>query len=293
MVLEVITLSYTILKKVQVAPNEYDIWIKAPQIATHAKAGQFVIVMADENSERIPLTIADTDKKNAIRVIYQVVGTSTEKLARLAEGDTISNCAGPLGKPSEIPQGKQTLVIGGGVGIAAILTIIKTLKEKDNHVTTILGSRDSEHLILEDEIRQIADETFVYTDDGSTGKKGMVTDGMKALFEAGRQFDTAWAVGPTIMMKFCSLVAKEQNLLIWTSLNPIMIDGTGMCGGCRVKVKDTIKYACVDGPEFDGRYVDWDILMNRQKQYLKEESESEHVCKLGGLNPSQSREGES
>ncbi|MEA1884892.1 MAG: sulfide/dihydroorotate dehydrogenase-like FAD/NAD-binding protein [Thermotogota bacterium] len=291
--MEVIILSYTILKKAQVAPNEYDIWIKAPQIATHAKAGQFVIVMADENSERIPLTIADTDEKEAIRVIYQVVGTSTEKLARLAEGDAISNCAGPLGKPSEIPRGKQTLVIGGGVGIAAILTIIKTLKEKGNHVTTILGSRDSEHLILEDEIRQIADETLVYTDDGSTGKKGMVTDGMKALFETGKQFDAAWAVGPTIMMKFCSLVAKEQDLLIWTSLNPIMIDGTGMCGGCRVKVKDTIKYACVDGPEFDGRYVDWDILMNRQKQYLKEESESKHVCKLGGINPSQSKEGES
>jgi NAD(P)H-flavin reductase len=196
-----------------------------------------------------------------------------------------------LGQPSEIPEGKQTLVIGGGVGIAAILTIIKTLKEKGNHVTTILGSRDREHLILKNEIREIADETLIYTDDGSAGKKGLVTDGMNALFEAGKRFDAAWAVGPTIMMKFCSLVAKEHDLLIWTSLNPIMIDGTGMCGGCRVKVKDTIKYACVDGPEFDGRYVDWDILMNRQKQYSKEETESEHVCKLGGIHPSQSKEG--
>lgn len=284
-------MSYTILKKVQAAPNEYDIWVKAPQIASHAKAGQFVIVMADENSERIPLTIADTDKKEAIRVIYQVVGTSTEKLAQLNVGDSLNTCAGPLGQPSEIPEGKQTLVIGGGVGIAAILTIIKTLKEKGNHVTTILGSRDREHLILENEIREIADETLIYTDDGSAGKKGLVTDGMNALFEAGKRFDAAWAVGPTIMMKFCSLVAKEHDLLIWTSLNPIMIDGTGMCGGCRVKVKDTIKYACVDGPEFDGRYVDWDILMNRQKQYSKEETESEHVCKLGGIHPSQSKEG--
>jgi len=285
-------LSYTILKKEKVAPNEYDIWVKAPEIATHAKAGQFVIVMADEHSERIPLTIADTDKREAIRVIYQIVGTSTEKLSQLNQGDSLSNCAGPLGKPSEIPEGKKTLVIGGGVGIAAILTIIKSLKEKGNHVTCILGSRDSEHIILEDEIRQIADETIVYTDDGSAGEKGLVTDGMKMLFEAGREFDSAWAVGPTIMMKYCSLVAKENDLLIWTSLNPIMIDGTGMCGGCRVKVKDTIKYACVDGPEFDGRYVDWDILMNRQKQYLKEEKDSEHICRLRTLNDQQKKEEE-
>ena len=285
-------MAYQIFKKKKVAPNEYDIWVKAPQIATHAKAGQFVIVMADEHSERIPLTIADTDKKEAIRIIYQIVGTSTEKLASLTVGDSLSNCAGPLGKPSEIPQGKRALVIGGGVGIAAILTIIKTLKEKDNHVTAILGSRNCEHIILDDEIRQIADETLVYTDDGSAGNKGLVTDGMKALFEAGKEFDAAWAVGPTIMMKFCSQVAKEQDLLIWTSLNPIMIDGTGMCGGCRVKVNNTIKYACVDGPEFDGRYVDWDMLMNRQKQYLKEEAESEHVCQLRSIQPGLKNEGE-
>jgi len=283
--------SYTILKKVQVAPNEYDIWVEAPQIASHAKAGQFVIVMADENAERIPLTIADTDKKEAIRIIYQVVGTSTEKLARLNEGDALRNCAGPLGKPSEIPHGKRALVIGGGVGIAAILTIIKTLKEQNNHVTAILGSRDRDHLILEDEIRSVADETWVFTDDGSAGEKGLVTDGMKKLFELGKQFDAAWAVGPTIMMKFCSAVAKEHDLVIWTSLNPIMIDGTGMCGGCRVKVKDTVKYACVDGPEFDGRYVDWDILMNRQKQYTDEEAHSEHVCKLGGVPIAQTKGG--
>lgn len=286
-------MSYTILKKNQVAPNEYDIWIKAPQIATHAKAGQFVILMADEQSERIPLTIADTDKKEAIRIIYQVVGTSTQKLSQLNEGDALSHCAGPLGKPSEIPTGKRTLVIGGGVGIAAILTIIKALKEQSNHVTTILGSRDSEHIILEDEIRQFSNDLLIYTDDGSAGEKGLVTDGMKALFEASREFDAAWAVGPTIMMKFCSLVAKEHDLLIWTSLNPIMIDGTGMCGGCRVKVNDIIQYACVDGPEFDGRAVDWDILMNRQKQYLQEEQESEHICRLGLSHKSQKEQGES
>src|SRR6056297_1159091 len=157
-------LAYQIFKKKKVAPNEYDIWVKAPEIATHAEAGQFVIIMADDQSERVPLTIADTDKKEAIRVIYQVVGTSTEKLARLNEGDALSNCAGPLGKPSEIPQGKKTLVIGGGVGIAAILTIIKSLKEKDNQVTCILGSRDSDHIILKDEIDKFADEILVYTD---------------------------------------------------------------------------------------------------------------------------------
>src|SRR6056297_2203374 len=285
-------LAYQIFKKKKVAPNEYDIWVKAPEIATHAEAGQFVIIMADDQSERVPLTIADTDKKEAIRVIYQVVGTSTEKLARLNEGDALSNCAGPLGKPSEIPDGKRALVIGGGVGIAAILTIIKTLKEQNNHVTAILGSRDRDHLILEDEIRSVADETWVFTDDGSAGEKGLVTDGMKKLFELGKQFDAAWAVGPTIMMKFCSQVAKEQDLLIWTSLNPIMIDGTGMCGGCRVKVNNTIKYACVDGPEFDGRYVDWDMLMNRQKQYLKEEKDSEHICRLRTLNDQQKKEEE-
>lgn len=284
-------MSYKIIKKREIAPNEYDIWIEAPQIAKHAKAGQFVIVMADEQSERIPLTIADTDKTQAVRVIYQVVGTSTQKLEQLQENDTISSLAGPLGMPSEIPEGKRALVIGGGVGIAAILTIIKTLKEKGNHITCILGSRNKEHLILNDEISAIAHETIVYTDDGSIGKKGLVTDGMEKLFEKGEKFDAAWAVGPTIMMKYCSLVAKEHELLIWTSLNPIMIDGTGMCGGCRVKVGDEIKYACVDGPEFDGRDVDWETLINRKNQYKKEEEDSKHICRLDGTVKTSNNEG--
>ncbi len=282
-------MSYKILKKLEIAPNEYDIWIEAPQIAKRAKAGQFVIVMADEHSERIPLTIADSDKTQAIRVIYQVVGTSTQKLAQLKENDSITSLAGPLGKPSEIPEGKKALVIGGGVGIAAILTIVKTLKEKKNHIICILGSRNEQNLILNDEISEIADETLVYTDDGSLGKKGLVTDGMNELFERGEQFDAAWAVGPTIMMKYCSLVAKKHGLLIWTSLNPIMIDGTGMCGGCRVKVGEEIKYACVDGPEFDGRHVDWETLITRKSQYEKEEEASKHLCRLeGAIKPSKS-----
>jgi len=274
-------LSYRIISKEKIASNEYDIWIHAPRIASHAKAGQFVILMADESGERIPLTIADTDKKEKIRIIYQVVGTSTERLARLEAGDSLSNCAGPLGKASEIPENEKALVIGGGVGIAAILTIVKTLKEKNNEVTCIIGSRDSEHIILRDELEAAADELLIYTDDGSLGNKGLVTDGMNRLFEEGKVFDAAWAVGPTVMMKFCAKVAREHDLLIWTSLNPIMIDGTGMCGGCRVKVGEEIKYACVDGPEFDGRIVDWDVLMNRQKQYLDEEKESHHRCKIG------------
>ncbi len=274
-------MSYRILSKEKIASNEYDIWVYAPRIATHAKAGQFVIVMADESAERIPLTIADTDKKEKIRIIYQVVGTSTERLAKLEAGDNLANCAGPLGKASEIPINEKTLVIGGGVGIAAILTIVKTLKENNNHVTCIIGSRDKDHIILKDELESVADELLIYTDDGSLGTKGLVTDAMNRLFDEGKVFDAAWAVGPTIMMKFCAKVAKVHDLLIWTSLNPIMIDGTGMCGGCRVKVGDEIKYACVDGPEFDGRFVDWDVLMNRQKQYLDEEKESHHRCKIG------------
>ncbi len=273
-------MGYKITEKKKIAPDEYDIWVQAPRIAKHASAGQFVIIIVDEEGERIPLTIAGMREDEEIRLIYQVVGSSTEKLSRLDTRDEIGNIAGPLGKPSELTRGKQTLVIGGGVGIAAIVPIIQALKASDNMVTVILGSRDADHMILKEEIESAADEVLIYTDDGSLGEKGRVTDAMMKLHKDGRDFDQAWAVGPTIMMKYCSLLAKDIDLPIWTSLNPIMIDGTGMCGGCRVKVRDEIKFACVDGPEFDGRFVDWKMLMQRQKQYKKEERQSHDHCRL-------------
>ena len=274
-------MSYLITRKKRIAEDEFDIWIKAPLIASNSEAGQFVVLRSEDGAERIPLTIADSDPENGeIRIIYQVVGTSTMKLSKFDEGDHILNVAGPLGKPSEIPESKKTVVIGGGVGIAAILPIVKALHNSKNNVITIIGARTSEYLILKDELKKYSDELLLSTNDGSEGYKGFVTDILKDRLKSGHKIDYAWAVGPTIMMKAVSEVAIENDFPVWTSLNPIMIDGTGMCGGCRVKVKDEVKFACVDGPEFDGRYVDWINLINRQKQFVHEEEESFHKCNL-------------
>lgn len=263
---------FKILSKKTLAQNEYDIWIEAPRIAKNGKAGQFVVVRPTDHGERIPLTIADYDReKGLIRLIFQVVGKTTAELGRFEPGDSIHDVLGPLGKPSEIENIGTVLMVGGGVGIAALFPILKDLKLAGNKVITILGGRSSDLVVMKDECAEYSDELIITTDDGSEGMKGVVTDAMTMLAERGEKIDYCWAIGPSIMMKFASLKAKELNIPCWVSLNPIMIDGTGMCGGCRVTVNDEIRFACVDGPEFDGWGVNWSEFMNRLRQYKDEE----------------------
>jgi NAD(P)H-flavin reductase len=261
---------FEISDKIQIAKDTFSVWVEAPKIVENAKPGQFVIVMGEEDGERIPLTIADT-KGSKIRLIFQVVGKSTKKMAELENGQSYAHVVGPLGKPSEIDYYGTVLLIGGGIGIAPIYPILKALKQAGNKVIAILGARTSNLLILEDEFRQIADRVIITTDDGSKGMKGLVTDAMKLLAQEGEKVDRAWAIGPVIMMKYATLTAQELGYPITVSLNPIMVDGTGMCGGCRVTIAGSVKFACVDGPEFDGELVNWDELLNRLGQYKEEE----------------------
>ncbi|MDR0765152.1 MAG: sulfide/dihydroorotate dehydrogenase-like FAD/NAD-binding protein [Synergistaceae bacterium] len=263
---------YKILYARDIAPKEFDFLIEAPEIASHAKPGQFVITRHGERGERIPLTVADFDPiRGTIRLIFQVVGRATAEMASLREGDFITDVAGPLGTPSDIERLGTVMAVGGGVGIAALFPIIRGLKETGNKVITILGGRTSELVIMKDECGRYSDELIITTDDGSEGQKGLVTDAMKFAASRGERIDRCWAIGPTVMMKFCSFTASELGIPIWVSMNPIMIDGTGMCGGCRLSVGGKIKFGCVDGPEFDGAKVNWDEFMNRMGQYRDEE----------------------
>ncbi len=263
---------FEILEKKQIVPKEYDMWIKAPRVASHVRPGQFVVVRTNEKGERIPLTVADFDREGGkIRLIFQTVGKTTYEMAQMNAGDFLADVVGPLGTPSEVKKHGTVLMIGGGVGIAALFPVLRALKNLGNKVITILGGRTSDLVIMKDECAKYSDELIITTDDGSEGIKGVVTDGMKMLVERGERLDYAWAVGPTIMMKFAALTAKDLNIPIWVSLNPIMVDGTGMCGACRVTVNGSIKFACVDGPEFDGHGVSWGELMTRLKQYKDQE----------------------
>ncbi len=263
---------FEILEKKQIVPKEYDMWVKAPRVASHVKPGQFVVVRTDEKGERIPLTVADFNREDGrIRLIFQTVGKSTYEMSKMNVGDFLTDVVGPLGTPSEVKKHGTVLMIGGGVGIAALFPVLKELKKLGNKVITILGGRTSDLVIMKDECAEYSDELIITTDDGTAGIKGVVTDGMKMLVERGEHVDYAWAIGPTIMMKFAALTAKDLNIPIWVSLNPIMVDGTGMCGACRVTVNGNIKFACVDGPEFDGHDVAWSELMTRLKQYKDQE----------------------
>ncbi len=263
---------FEILEKKQIVPKEYDMWVKAPRVASHVKPGQFVVVRTDEKGERIPLTVADFNREDGrIRLIFQTVGKSTYEMSKMNVGDFLADVVGPLGTPSEVKKHGTVLMIGGGVGIAALFPVLKELKKLGNKVITILGGRTSDLVIMKDECAEYSDELIITTDDGTAGIKGVVTDGMKMLVERGEHVDYAWAIGPTIMMKFAALTAKDLNIPIWVSLNPIMVDGTGMCGACRVTVNGNIKFACVDGPEFDGHDVAWSELMTRLKQYKDQE----------------------
>lgn len=263
---------FNILQSTQLSSNTFDFWLEAPRIATHAQAGQFVILRIDEKGERIPLTIAETNPQaGSIRIIFQVIGKTTAALSQLKTSDSLLDITGSLGMPTEVKQYGTVMVVGGGVGIAAIYPIIKALKEAGNRVITILGARTAELVLLQEECRRYSDELIITTDDGSLGKKGLVTEAMEEVI-ARESVACSWAIGPSIMMKFCTLTAEKHQLPIYVSLNPIMIDGTGMCGGCRVTVDGTMKFACVDGPEFKGNEVNWDEFINRMKQYQEEEA---------------------
>ncbi len=261
--------------------------IEAPHVAKRAKAGQFTIVIIDERGERIPLTIADYDSKaGTITIIFQEVGQSTMHLGTLNVGDSILSFAGPLGHPTEIENFGTVVCVGGGVGIAPIYPIARSLKEAGNKVISIIGARSKDLLFWEDKMRAVSDVLHVCTDDGSHGRKALVTDPLKELLESKTdKIAKVWAIGPGIMMKFVSLTTKPFNVPTIVSLNTIMIDGTGMCGGCRVNLDDGAKFVCVDGPEFDGHKVDWNGLMSRLSYYREEEKAAVehwkgHKCKL-------------
>jgi ferredoxin/flavodoxin---NADP+ reductase len=248
--------------------------IEAPRISRKAKPGQFVILQADETGERIPLTMADTNPdKGTITIIYMVVGKSTARFKQLQKGDEYFALIGPLGAPTHIENFGKVVCVGGGTGIAVLHPITRALKEAGNEVTTILGARSYDLLIMEDKMRAVSDHFHICTDDGSHGHHGFVTDVLKDVLEK-EDIDLAVAIGPIPMMKFCSLITKEKNVKTFVSLNPIMVDGTGMCGCCRVSVGGDTKFACVDGPEFDGHQVDFDELAKRLASYLDEERAS-------------------
>ncbi len=251
--------------------------IDAPFIAKKAKAGQFVIVRIDEKGERIPLTVSDFDKDaGTVTIVVQAVGFTTKKLVRLNVGDCILDVVGPLGMPTEFGSPKKAIIIGGGVGCAIAYPQAKTLHNMGVDVTVIAGFRSKDIVILEDEMKAVSNNLYITTDDGSYGEKGLVTNVLKRLLDEGG-YDLVIAIGPVIMMKFVALTTKPYGVKTIVSLNPIMIDGTGMCGGCRVKVGGETKFACVDGPDFDGHLVDFDELMRRNSLFREEEA---HACRL-------------
>lgn len=249
--------------------------INAPKIAAKVKAGQFVIVRVNETGERIPLTVADKDPfSGTITLIFQVVGKTTALMRSLKEGDMIRDVVGPLGKAAEIENIGTVVMVGGGTGVAILHHVAKAFKEAGNYVISIIGARDKDMIILENEMRQFSDELIVTTDDGSYGQMGFVTDPLKKYLEERYDIKMVYAIGPIIMMKNIVKLTKVYDTPTMVSLNPIMIDGTGMCGGCRVKVGDSTMFCCVDGPDFDGFTVDFDELMNRNSLYMKEEKDS-------------------
>ena len=271
-----------IIRKKSLNPTVTLMEVDAPLIAKKAQPGQFIILRVDEAGERIPLTVADYDReKGTITIIFQIVGATTEKLNHLNEGDYIHDFVGPLGTPSHLDGLKKVAVIGGGVGCAIAYPVAKKLHELGAEVHSVVGFRNKDLVILEDEFRAVSDVYSIVTDDGTYGKKGLVTDALKALIDAGNQYDEVIAIGPVIMMKFVCKLTKEYNIKTVVSMNPIMIDGTGMCGGCRLSVGGEMKFACVDGPDFDGHEVDFDEAMNRGTMYRDFERHAyEETCNL-------------
>ena len=272
-----------IISKRQFSEKVFCFDIEAPLIAQSRRAGNFVIVRVDKNSERMPLTIADADKvRGTIKLVVQKVGLSSTKLCNLNEGDDVADVVGPLGNPTHIEKFGTVICAGGGVGVAPMLPIIRALKEAGNRVLSVLAGRNKDLIILEDEVRASSDQTIIMTDDGSYGEKGVVTVGIEKLIQQ-EHIDKAFAIGPPIMMKFCCLLTQKYNIPTDVSLNTIMVDGTGMCGACRLTIGGKTKFVCIDGPEFDGALVDWDEMFKRMgtfKAVEKEEMEhyQEHLC---------------
>jgi len=278
---------HRILSKETLAPDVVRFWVEAPHIARKRRPGQFVIVRLNEDGERIPLTIADADlQRGAISLIIQGVGKSTRALNDLKAGEVILDVVGPLGLPTHIEPNRSVCCIGGGIGTAVVYPIATGVKALGGRVVSIIGARTKDLLILEDDMRQVADECLVTTDDGSYGMPGLVTDALKELLSRGYQFDEVVAVGPLPMMRAVVETTRPLGLKTIVSLNPIMIDGTGMCGGCRVTVGGETKFVCVDGPEFDGHQVDFVEMAARLRAYREQEALAleiyrDHVCRLG------------
>jgi len=258
--------------KEDLVPNIHLFKIAAPKVAKKAKPGQFVVIRIDEKGERIPLTIADWDEKEgSVTIVFMEVGTTTHRLALLNTGDSIADFVGPLGLPTHIEKFGTVICVAGGFAVATIMPIARAMKRKGNKVITIMGARNKDLIFWEDKLRKVSDQLIVTTDDGSYGRKGLVTEPLKELLENGEKIDRVIAIGPSIMMKFCAKTTEPFGVQTIVSLNPIMVDGTGMCGCCRVSVGGVTKFACVDGPDFDGHQVDWDLLFARQRIYLDEE----------------------
>lgn len=271
---------YKILKAEKLAEKIYLMDVEAPRVAAHCQPGQFVIVKLDEHGERIPLTICDYDReKKSVTIVFQTVGAATEKMAKLKVGDAFMDFVGPLGCPSEFVhedveelKKKKYIFVAGGVGAAPVYPQVKWMHEHGIEADVIVGTKSKEYLILEDKMKAVAGNLYITTDDGSYVQKGMVTDVLRNLVEKeGKKYDVCVAIGPMIMMKFVCLMTKELQLPTIVSMNPIMVDGTGMCGACRLTVGNEVKFACVDGPEFDGHLINFDEAMKRQQMYKSEE----------------------
>lgn len=271
---------YKILKKERLNDVVELMEVHAPYVAKKCEAGQFIILCVDKDGERIPLTIADYDrKKESITIIYQIVGFSTKELAKLKVGDELADFVGPLGEPTKFSDVKHVVGVAGGVGSAPLFPQLRALAQKGVKVDVIIGGRSEEYILWADKFKEFCENVYITTDDGTSGKKGFVTNVLDELIENDDSIDEVIAIGPVVMMKAVVDVTKPKNVKTSVSLNPIMIDGTGMCGCCRVSIDGKIKFACVDGPDFDGFLVDFDELINRQKMF---KSEEEHICNLTG-----------
>ena len=273
---------YRIVKKEALKPTVTLYEIEAPMVAKKAEPGQFIILRVDENGERIPITIHDYDReKGTVTIIVQTIGATTEKLRHKAEGEYIQDFVGPLGRPTETEGKKKVCVVGGGVGCAIAYPVLKKFHDCGTEVHAVVGFKNKDLVILEDKFRAASSVLKLMTDDGSYGEKGLVTDALKELIDAGNQYDEIFAIGPAIMMKFVSKTTEPYGIPTTVSMSPIMVDGTGMCGGCRLTVGGETKFACVDGPDFDGHKVDWDESLKRGKMYFDwERHKYEETCNL-------------
>lgn len=273
-------MGYKILSKIELCPNQYELKIEAPYVVRNAQAGQFIILRVDAEGERVPLTIADCDKeKGELTIVYMAVGYSTKKLAQLEVGDEIADVVGPLGQPTHIKKYGTVVCLAGGYGAAPCYLIAKAFKEAGNKVYMIMGARNKDLIFWQDKMKEACTELFITTDDGSLGQKGFVTQVLEEII--GREkVDYAIAVGPMPMMRAVANLTRDKGIYTEASMNPIMVDGTGMCGACRITVGDEVKFACVDGPDFDAHKIDFDEIINRTKLYKEQEKQRDENCNL-------------